>query len=150
MVKIHKKEATDQPVSTDIGMVFNYLFEEAEKSFPYRNAVINHVPVVDIFSTPDAIIVEVEMPGIREEEIDVSITKNTLTVQGLKYECFEEDKVNFVCMERSFGRLFRVIDIPCPVDASRIKAVYLNGLLTITMAKIEEKRGTPKKITVES
>jgi len=71
-------------------------------------------------------------------------------VQGLKYECFEEDKVNFVCMERSFGRLFRVIDIPCPVDASRIKAVYLNGLLTITMSKIEEKRGTPKKITVES
>ncbi|OGQ47736.1 MAG: hypothetical protein A2W63_01115 [Deltaproteobacteria bacterium RIFCSPLOWO2_02_44_9] len=150
MVKIHKKEATDQPVGTDIGMVFHYLFEEAEKSSPFRNAVINHAPVVDIFSTPDAIIVEVEMPGIREEEIDVSITKNTLTVQGLKYECFEEDKVNFVCMERSFGRLFRVIDIPCPVDASRIKAVYLNGLLTITMAKIEEKRGTPKKITVES
>lgn len=149
MVKIPKKGISDPPVSTDIGMVFQYLFEEEQITSP-RNAAINHTPVVDMFSTADSIIIEVELPGVRKEDVDISILHNSITVRGLKYECFEEKKINFVCMERRFGRLFRVIDIPCPVDTSKIKTTYKNGLLTITLTRVAEKRGTPKKIVVES
>ena len=127
MVKSPKKELSDKPVSTDIGMAFQYVFEESEKIVLPRDVSITHTPVVDMFSTAGAVIVEVELPGVRQEE-----------------------EINFVCMERSFGRVFRVIDIPYTVDTSRIKAAYKNGLLTIELPKVAEKRGVPKKVNVES
>ncbi|MBI5047396.1 MAG: Hsp20/alpha crystallin family protein, partial [Deltaproteobacteria bacterium] len=116
MAKIPKKETACQPISKDSSMIFQYLYEEAEKVILHNNVAINHTPVVDMFSTPDSIIIEIELPGVRQDEVDVSILRSTLTIRGLKYECFDEKKINFVCMERSFGRLFRVIDIPYPVD----------------------------------
>jgi HSP20 family protein len=150
VAKIPKKETACQPISKDSSMIFQYLYEEAEKIILHNDVAINHTPVVDMFSTPDSIIIEIELPGVRQDEVDVSILRSTLTIRGLKYECFDEKKVNFVCMERSFGRLFRVIDIPYPVDTSVIKAVFRDGLLTITLSRIEEKRGVPRKINVES
>ncbi|OGP11826.1 MAG: hypothetical protein A2056_03630 [Deltaproteobacteria bacterium GWA2_42_85] len=131
-------------------MAFQYVFEESEKIVLPRDVSITHTPVVDMFSTAGAVIVEVELPGVRQEEVEISILQNTLTIRGVKYECFEEKKINFVCMERSFGRVFRVIDIPYTVDTSRIKAAYKNGLLTIELPKVAEKRGVPKKVNVES
>ncbi len=110
---------------------------------------INHVPQVDIFSSKEELVVEVEIPGVKREDIDVTIFKSTLNLKALKYECFEEDKVNYVCMERSFGRIFRAIELPVPVNTSKIKAVYKNGILCIVMPIVEEKRGKPKSITIE-
>ncbi|MBI3752518.1 MAG: Hsp20/alpha crystallin family protein [Deltaproteobacteria bacterium] len=150
MVKIPKRGAIDQPICKDIGIVFQYLYGATEKIVSHGEAAINHMPVVDMFSTADSIIVEVELPGVRKDEIDVSILRNTLTIRGLKYECFDEKKVNFVCMERSFGKFFRIIDIPCPVDTTGIKAIFREGLLTIMLPKVEEKRGAPRKIVIES
>ena|SRR3989338_1182326 len=150
MAKIPKKEVMDLPVSKDIGMIFRYLYEETENIGLHNESAISHAPVVDILSTLDSIIIEVELPGVRPEEIDVSILRNAVTIKAIKYECFDEKKINFVCMERSFGKFFRVIDIPSPVDTSRIKATFRDGLLTITLPRIEEKRGVPKKISIES
>ncbi len=53
-------------------------------------------------------------------------------------------------MERSFGRALRTVEIPVPVNTNKIKALYRNGILRITMPRIEEKRGQPKKIDVET
>ncbi|MEK7829393.1 MAG: Hsp20/alpha crystallin family protein [Deltaproteobacteria bacterium] len=150
MAKIPKKEVMDQPVSKDIGMIFRYLYEETENIGLHNESAISHTPVVDILSTSDSIIIEIELPGVRPGEIDVSILRNEVTISALKYECFDEKKINFVCMERSFGKFFRVIDIPSPVDTTRIKAAFRDGLLTITLPRIEEKRGVPKKISIES
>lgn len=149
MAKIPKKEVMDQPISKDIGMIFRYLYEETENIGLHSESAISHTPVVDILSTSNNIIIEVELPGVRLEEIDISILRNAVTIKALKYECFDEKKVNFVCMERSFGKFFRVIDIPSPVDTSRMKATFRDGLLTITLPIIGEKRGVPKKIEVE-
>jgi HSP20 family protein len=150
MVKIPKKEITDQPTNKDLGIIFQYLYEEAEKVVSHNDVTVNHTPAVDMFSTSDSIIIEVELPGVRQSEVDISLVRNTLTIQGFKYECFDEKKINFVCMERSFGRIFRVIDIPSPVNTTKIKAVFSDGVLTITVPKIEEKRSIPKKIIIES
>lgn len=150
MAKTPKKEVMDQPMGKDIGMIFQYLYEEAENIDLRGGAGINHTPAVDMFSTADSIIIEIELPGVRQEEIDLSVLRNTLTIKAFKYECFDERKVNFVCMERSFGRFLRVIDIQCPVDTTRTRAVFRDGLLTITLPRIGEKRGVPRKIVVES
>jgi HSP20 family protein len=149
MAKISKKKVMDQPVSKDIGMIFRYLYEEAENIGVDRESAITHTPVVDILSTSNNIIIEVELPGVRLEEIYISILRNAVTIKALKYECFDEKKLHFICLERSFGRFLRVIDIPSPVDTGSIKATFRDGLLTITLPIIGEKRGAPKKIEVE-
>lgn len=148
MVKIPKKSKADQSINKNIGIAFRYLYEDTENSGLNNETAINHTPAIDILSTSCNIIIEVELPGVRNDEIDISILRNTLTIRALKYECFDGNKINFICMERSFGKFFRVIDITCPFDITKIKTALMDGLLTITLPKIEEKRGTPKKITV--
>ncbi|MEE9614950.1 MAG: Hsp20/alpha crystallin family protein [Thermodesulfobacteriota bacterium] len=111
---------------------------------------IGNMPRADIFSTSDDfVVVEVELPGVRSEDIEVTLFKNALSIKALKYECFEDNRVNYVCMERSFGRLFRTIEIPQVVNPAKAKAVYKGGVLTIRMPRVEEKRGRLQHIPVE-
>lgn len=111
---------------------------------------ITHIPALDMFATANELVVEVELPGVRKDDIDVTLFKDTLTVRAVKFECFEEEKINYVCMERAFGRLFRAIELPCPVDTAGIKACYSGGILTITLPKVEDKRNSTKKVPIES
>ncbi len=111
---------------------------------------ITHIPTLDMFATPSELIIEMELPGVRREDIDITLSKDSITIRAVKFECFEEDKINYVCMERSFGRLYRSIDLPCPVDTARVKATCSNGILTITLPRVEDKRNSTKKVEIES
>lgn len=110
---------------------------------------VNHIPYVDIYSNKDELIIEVEIPGVRMEDIDLSVFKGALNIKAIKYDCFEEENVNYICMERSFGRLFRSIEIPITVNTSKISAKYNDGILRIVIPRVSDKRGQPIKIKVE-
>lgn len=110
---------------------------------------VNDQPLIDMFSTPDKIVIEVELAGVKREDIDLAIHHNTLAIRGLKEDSFDEERINFVCMERNLGRFFRTIELPHPVDTTGIKATYRNGLLTIILPRVDERRGMPRKIPVE-
>lgn len=111
---------------------------------------ICHVPNADVFSTDHELIVEVEMPGVRKEDIEVSITRSALVVKALKYECFDERKINYVCMERAFGKLCRTIELPFTVDTAKVKAVYRNGILAVTIPRVEDKRAKSIRVRIEN
>jgi len=150
MAKISKKPPRGR-ASIEIDNINQFIIEGLDPMENFlKSEPITHIPNVDIFSTPDAVIVEVELPGVRKEDIDVAIVKNTLTLRAMKLECVEEGKVNYVCMERAFGKVFRAIELPCPVDTARIKAVYKDGVLTITVPRIDDKRSCSKKILIET
>ncbi|MBI1910571.1 MAG: Hsp20/alpha crystallin family protein [Deltaproteobacteria bacterium] len=150
MAKISKKTPGTLP-SVEIDNLNQFIFEGLEDTGIFSEPEpITHIPNIDMFSTPAEVVVEVELPGVRKQDIEISIYKNNLTIRALKFECFEEDKINYVCMERSFGRLFRTMEIPFPVDTEKIKAVYKNGLLTISIPRIEDKRRETKRVPIES
>jgi HSP20 family protein len=111
---------------------------------------INHIPYVDIFSTGNNVVIEVEMPGVRFEDIDVTIFENTLNIKADKYECFEEKNINYICMERTYGKIFRAVEIPVPVNTRHIEANYTNGILKITIPIVEDKRGKPRHVPIKS
>jgi len=111
---------------------------------------INHIPYVDIFSTNKDVVIEVEMPGVRFEDIYVTIFENTLNVKADKYECFSEKNINYVCMERTYGKIFRAIEIPVPVNTKHIDASYTNGILRITIPIVEDKRGKPRRVPIKT
>ena len=111
---------------------------------------ITHVPPLDLFTTQADLVIEIELPGVKKEDIDITLYRNTLTLRATKLECFEEDKINYVCMERSFGRLFRAVELPYPVDTAKIKANYAGGVLTIVMPRVEDKRNNRQNVSIES
>ena len=148
MAKISKK-GTQTPIRIENlnQFLFECLGDEGSLLTPEP---MTHVPPLDLFATPADLVIEIELPGVQKEDIDITLYKNTLTIRAMKLECVEEDKINYVCMERSFGRLFRAVELPHPVDTARIKATYGNGVLTIVMPRVEDKRSNKQKVSIES
>ena len=118
---------------------------------PCGSDLVNFTPHVDIYTTQEAIVIEAEIPGVDIKDIEISIIKGQLLIKGVKSEVLnEEDTGNYVCMERSFGRYYRAIEIPFPVNTQNIKASYKYGVLTIEAPRVADKRGQPKRIEIES
>ena len=149
MAKISGKPPGGVP-SIKIRNLNQFLLDSVKELEFLSGEPITHIPEVDVYSTAEELFIEVEMPGVRKDEIEVLLHKNTVTVKALKFECFDEDKINYVCMERAFGRLYRTVEIPFPVDTAKTRAVYKNGVLTIIVPRIEDKRKETKRIKVES
>ncbi len=111
---------------------------------------ITRIPDIDMFSTPYELTIEVEMPGVQKENIELYLHKNTIKLTALKSEAIKNNKINYVCMERIFGRLYRSIEIPFPVNTSKVKAVYKSGVLTIIIPRVEDKRSEKRSVLIET
>lgn len=102
-------------------------------------------PVVDILETEGDLVVRAEIPGMSRDDIEIEITSESLTIKGeRKFD--EESKDKFLRVERPYGPFQRSFSIGVPVDASKVKATYKEGVLEIVIPKAEEVK--PKKITV--
>ncbi len=111
---------------------------------------ITRIPDIDMYSTKDELYIEVEMPGVEKKDIELCLQKNTVKLMALKVENMEDRGTNYVCLERVFGRLYRSIEIPFPVNTSAVRATLANGVLTIVMPRIEDKRAEKKSVPIES
>jgi HSP20 family protein len=103
-------------------------------------------PPVDIYEDEHNIILKIEVPGIDEKDIDVSVQNNTLTVHGERKIEKEEKEENFRRVERQYGEFTRSFTLPSSVDPGQVNANYVNGVLKITLAKKAEAK--PKQIKV--
>lgn len=106
------------------------------------------VPSLDLSDTGDSLVVELEVPGMDSKDIDISITGNVLTVSGEKKRKREEKEHNYHLVERSYGKFVRSVRLPSTVDPDRVEASYKDGILTITMDKVEQAK--TKKIEVKA
>jgi HSP20 family protein len=106
-------------------------------------------PLLDLYETADSIVVEADVPGMAAEDVEVSYLRGILAIEGVKRERIEEnEKVNYLCMERSFESFRRVLKLTVPISPKDASAVYSRGVLTLTFPKIKEKRGEIIKIKV--
>jgi HSP20 family protein len=103
-------------------------------------------PPVDIYEDEHNIILKIEVPGIDEKDIDVSIQNNTLTVHGERKIEKEEKEENFRRVERQYGSFTRSFTLPSSVDTAQLSAHYDKGVLKISLAKKAEAK--PKQIKV--
>ncbi len=90
---------------------------------------------LDAYVTADEIIVLANMPGVKPEEVEITIEGDTLTIRGERPRPLEN--VDYVMQERPFGKFQRTLNINIPVDANRAEARYDNGLLTLVIPKAE-------------
>lgn len=104
-------------------------------------------PNIDIYEDSDKISVKAELPGMKKEDIDISLTGNTLTVAGERKSEEEHKEGEQYRSERYFGRFQRSITLPQAVDAKKIQAAYKDGVLTVTLPKTEEAKS--RKIEIQ-
>jgi HSP20 family protein len=103
-------------------------------------------PALDVYEDKDSFIVKAELPGMKKEDIEVSLHDGSLSISGeRKTEAKREDSEVYRA-ERFFGRFQRTVSLPTAVAADKVKAAYNDGVLTITLPKTEEAK--PKKIDV--
>ena len=95
-------------------------------------------PSVDLFEDKDSVTVKAEVPGMKKEDIDVSIEGRMLSICGERREEKQEGKGTNYRSERYYGKFYRLVELPSVVDAGQVKAGYQDGILTVTMPKAEE------------
>jgi HSP20 family protein len=107
------------------------------------------VPVVNVKEDDKAFYVEVELPGLRKEDIEVSIQEGNITIRGEKKTFKQDKKENFHRIERSYGSFYRSFPLPVNCDSEQINAIHKDGLLTVTIKKKKGAKETSvRKITV--
>jgi HSP20 family protein len=104
-------------------------------------------PSLDIAEKGEAIVVKAELPGMKADEIELSVDGNMLTVSGEKKDETKETKDNYYHVERRYGKFQRTIQLPSEVDKSKIEAKMEDGVLTVTLPRSEEAK--PRKIQVK-
>ena len=107
-------------------------------------------PPVDIYEDEHNIILKIDVPGIDEKDIDVSVQNNTLTVHGERKIEKEEKEENFRRVERQYGEFTRSFTLPSSVDPGQVSAHYDKGVLKINLAKKAEAKPKQIKVTVGS
>ena len=106
----------------------------------------NFLPPVDIFEDEHNITLQAEIPGVKEEDLNVTLENNVLTITGERKFKEEEKKDNFHRIERRYGKFTRSFTLPASVDPQNVNATFENGVLNMTLPKREEFK--PKKITI--
>ncbi len=104
-------------------------------------------PPVNVYNGSSELIVECEVPGVKREDIDLSITGETLVVKGSKAPQVDDENVRYQCRERGVGDFARTIVLPDSVDSERISATLTDGVLTVCLPKTEA--ATAKRIDVK-
>jgi HSP20 family protein len=124
----------------------NRLFNQTFQTHGEDSALTTWAPAVDIYETPNELVVKADLPDVNEKGIDVRVENNLLTIRGeRKFEkSVSED--NYLRVERTYGAFSRSFSLPNTVNAESIAAEYKNGVLTVTLPKREE--SIPRQVKV--
>ncbi|MDE0010432.1 MAG: Hsp20/alpha crystallin family protein [Candidatus Poribacteria bacterium] len=128
--------------------VFSDLFGSYENETDMGNT--SWMPTVDISETETGFEIHAELPGVSENDVNVSVNDNILTVKGEKRQEIEKVDKNYHRMERRYGSFQRSFTLPRHVETSDIKAEFKDGVLTLEIPKAEAAKPTEIPITVNS
>jgi len=103
-------------------------------------------PPVDVYEDKDNLLVKAELPGLKKEDIEISLHDGFLTLSGERKQEEKQENGGVYRSERCLGRFHRSISLPCSVVADKINATYKDGVLEVTLPKAEEAK--PKQIPI--
>lgn len=161
-MKLLRRERQDRgalapaQAGTAPGLELNRLRREIDRLFqepfsflaPSTSFFEGWTPAVDVYEDQDKYTVKAELPGMKKEDIGVSLDGDTLTISGERKQEEEKKEGGGYRSERFFGRFQRSITLPAKVQANKIEAAYKDGVLTVTVPKAEEAK--PKQIQVKA
>ena len=113
---------------------------------PYRVLGAGVFPLINLTEDKDNYYVRAEMPGLKADELSISVTASNLSISGERKIASEGENVRYHRREREAGTFNRVVGLPGEVDADKVEANHVNGILTVVIPKAETAK--PKRITV--
>jgi HSP20 family protein len=132
---------------TDFREEIDRLFEAPLAEFTRTSRLLSGwTPALDVYEDKDNLFVKAELPGMKREQIDVSLHDGVLSISGERKSESKYEDAEVYRAERFVGRFQRTVSLPAPVAADKVNAQYEDGILTITLPKTEESK--PKQITV--
>jgi len=134
-------------IQTEVNRLFDSFFGRPVRLAGSMGAERLWAPVGDLYETKDDLVVTLELPGVREKDVTVSITGDLLTVKGERKFEREIKNESYHRLERAFGKFERSIQLPMPVQSDKVKATYRDGVLEIKLPKVEEVK--PKEIKID-
>ena len=123
------------------------LFDDAFTR-PLSSRGVSTIPAIDMYQSGDDVVVKASLPGIKAEDVDITVTGETLTLRGEFKQDDEQKETSYHIREVRSGSFQRAILLPTDVQANKAKADFENGILTITMPIAEEVK--PKSITIKA
>ncbi len=109
-------------------------------------AMVNWYPAVDVYEDQERVVISAELPGIDPKNVELNIEGDVLTLKGERKFEHEENKENYLRVERAYGTFMRSFTLPDYVDKDNISAEYEKGILKITLPKKPETK--PKKVQI--
>ena len=135
----------------ELSQTFNRLNRLMDEAFGYpadqSDTLSGWVPPVDVVETTDHVQVAAELPGVKPDDVKITLENNVLTIRGEKSQENRTEGERVQRYERSYGLFERSFAVPSTVDAEHITANYENGVLTVTLPKAE--RAKPRAIEVK-
>lgn len=131
-------------LSSEVDRLFNTFpfFGGSEERFDSGS----WMPAVDLYHDKESVTLRAELPGMKKEDIHVSLHEDVLTLSGERRQEKQHDEKGALRSERFFGKFERSFTLPVRVDASRVAASYEDGILMVTLPKAEEAK--PRQIEV--
>ena len=151
-VDVHREEGDRvHTLQTDINRAFDSFWRSFNSPFfpVTANGVFGDgMPRMEVGESDKEVEISVELPGMSEEDIDVTLSNDVLTVRGERKEHREEKRKDYHVREWNYGSLQRSVPLPSGLDLDQVKAHFKNGVLTVTLPKTEEAKNRVKRITV--
>lgn len=137
-----------EDVSNRLNSIFGRFPAKAE-SDQEMLVMSDWTPSVDISETDTAYLVKGEIPGVKKEDIKVTIEDGMITMRGERKQEKEEKNEKFHRIERSYGNFMRSFRIPDDADESAVKAEFKDGMISVTLPKSEKAKSKSKEIEVK-
>ncbi len=132
----------------EMGRLFGGLLSSQDSDVNAENA--SWMPTVDISESENGFEIHAELPGVKESDVNISVSDNLLTIKGEKQAEEKTDEKNFHRVERRYGSFQRSFTLPRQVDTTQIKAGYKDGILTLTIPMSEEAKPTEIPISTDA
>jgi HSP20 family protein len=143
----------DQDLFTALRREMDRLFESFGRDLGWPGGDLGSaatMPSIDVSETESELRIDADLPGVEEKHVDVMISDNILTIRGEKKAEKEEKKKDLHLVERSYGSFSRSLALPFAADASKAKATFKNGVLSISLPKPPEVKAQAKKIAISA
>lgn len=148
-----RKGASDSPLlglQNDMNRLFEDFWSGLERAPGMGGQLTTGTLRTDISESDEEVEVTVELPGIEEKDVDVSLTGDALTIRGEKKSEREEKKKAYYVSERSYGTFHRTIPLPPGIDTEKVAATFKNGVLSVKMPKTPDAKSRVKRIEVQT
>jgi HSP20 family protein len=131
-----------EPFSQEVNRLFNTLFDAGE------SAAQRWAPAMDLVEGDDHFLLKADLPGLGEDDVNIEIQDNTLTVSGERKAEHETRERGWYRVERSFGRFSRSLTLPEGVNPEAVSAEFDKGVLSVRIPKPEERK--PRRVAIKA